>query len=135
MKVLCDDRRCFQKVWAGGPMMRHCGRYLVEAMKSTPGPRRGSVCAFREGSGGSKWMLLKSGPLWYIGGMPVQIGYCNGHNTKLNALGVSQGVRRSMWLATDAVLMSGTGAGCRAGRHLRYRRWRSCIFSSRGERL
>ena len=41
------------------------------------------------------------------GGMPIQIGYCNGHNTKLNALEYHRDSEINV-AATDAVLMLGS---------------------------
>lgn len=57
---------------------------LLEAMKDTPVPKDvvyvGSVKALEETEAAKEFAAR------FFGGMPIQLGYCNGHNTKLNAL-------------------------------------------------
>lgn len=58
---------------------------VCEAMKKTPCPEEGTVYKPSESE-------LEKLPIYnelqenFYGFMPMQIGYCNGHNTKLNAL-------------------------------------------------
>ena len=77
---------------------------ILEAMKSTPCPREvdygPSLKALEEAKG------AKETAASLFGGMPVQIGYCNGHNKKLNAFEYHRSSEINM-MATDAVFMLG----------------------------
>ena len=77
---------------------------LVEAMKSTPVPE-GVV--YEPGVEALETLPVakKISEVLY-GEMPIQIGYCNGHNTKLNALEYHRSSEINV-AATDAVLMLG----------------------------
>ena len=57
---------------------------ILEALKSTPCPD-GVVYVAREASLHAAPHAEEIGTALY-GGMPFQLGYCNGHNTKLNCL-------------------------------------------------
>lgn len=78
---------------------------LVEAMKKTPVPEgvvyEPSVKELEELDAFEKLSTV------VYGGMPIQIGYCNGHNTKLNALEYHRDSEINV-AATDAVLMLGS---------------------------
>lgn len=77
---------------------------LVKAMKNTPVPE-GVV--YEPGD-----QALEALPVYKVisdvcyGEMPIQIGYCNGHNSKLNALEYHRDSEINV-AATDAVLMLG----------------------------
>lgn len=80
---------------------------LLEAMKSTPIPEGteyiGSVPELEAVA--AKEVLERV----YYGELPIQIGYCNGHNTKLNAAEYHRSSEINV-AATDAVLILGLEA-------------------------
>ena len=77
---------------------------ILEAMKSTPCPREveyvPSLKALEEAKG------AKETAASLFGGMPVQIGYCNGNNHKLNAVEYHRNSEINI-PATDAVFIVG----------------------------
>ena len=77
---------------------------ILEAMKSTPCPREveyvPSLKALEEAKG------AKETAASLFGGMPVQIGYCNGHNKKLNAVEYHRNSEINV-AVTDLVLLIG----------------------------
>ncbi|MCI2048632.1 MAG: DUF4867 family protein [Lachnospiraceae bacterium] len=78
---------------------------LIEALKSRPMPK-GSVIyvpsdAELEATEGGKTMTRKG-----FGELPAQVGYCNGDNTKLNALEYHRSSEIN-YAATDCVLLLG----------------------------
>lgn len=77
---------------------------LAEAMKSTPMP---DGVVYEPGNEALEALPVakKISEVLY-GEMPIQIGYCNGHNTKLNALEYHRSSEINV-AATDAVLMLG----------------------------
>lgn len=77
---------------------------LVEAMKQTPVPEGVAY----EPSVEMLEALPVMGELTRVtyGGLPVQIGYCNGHNEKLNALEYHRNSEINV-AATDAILLLG----------------------------
>lgn len=103
MKILSVHDPAFQKY---GKVIRNVDLSgLVEALAHTPLPEgveyEPSVS------------LLEALPVMEelsrvsYGEMPIQIGYCNGHNTKLNALEYHRDSELNV-AATDAILMVGT---------------------------
>lgn len=77
---------------------------LVEAMKSTPVPE-GTVYEPSVAELESLPVMKALTDISY-GELPIQIGYCNGHNSKLNALEYHRNSEINV-AATDAVLMLG----------------------------
>lgn len=77
---------------------------LVEAMQTTPLPED----VVYEPSSAELEALPVMAELQTktYGEMPIQIGYCNGHNTKLNALEYHKGTEINV-AATDAILLLG----------------------------
>lgn len=77
---------------------------LVEALKSTPVPEE---VVYEPGVEALEALpVAKQISEVLYGEMPIQIGYCNGHNTKLNALEYHRSSEINV-AATDAVLMLG----------------------------
>lgn len=77
---------------------------LVEAMKSTPCP---DDVVYVPGDAKLEALsVAKEISEIVYGEMPVQIGYCNGHNNKLNALEYHRDSEINV-AATDAILMLG----------------------------
>jgi len=77
---------------------------LVEAMKKTPVPE---VVVYEPGVKELEALsVAKEISDVVYGEMPVQIGYCNGHNSKLNALEYHRDSEINV-AATDAILMLG----------------------------
>lgn len=77
---------------------------LVEAMKKTPVP---ADVVYVAGDPALEALKVAEDVSRVIyGEMPVQIGYCNGHNTKLNALEYHRDSEINV-AATDAILMLG----------------------------
>ena len=58
---------------------------LLAALSETPCPEEGTVYVASEGTLEALPVAQEIADRAY-GGMPVQLGYCNGHNTKLNCL-------------------------------------------------
>lgn len=77
---------------------------LVEAMKSTPCPDDVVYVAGDEKLEALKCAKAISDVVY--GEMPIQIGYCNGHNSLLNALEYHRDSEINV-AATDAILMLG----------------------------
>lgn len=77
---------------------------LVEAMKDTPVPE-GTVYEPSVAALEALPVMTELIDVAY-GEMPIQIGYCNGHNSKLNALEYHRNSEINV-AATDAVLMLG----------------------------
>ncbi len=77
---------------------------LVEAMKTTPVPE-GVVYepSVKELEALPVMQVLTH---VFYGEMPIQIGYCNGHNSRLNALEYHRSSEINV-MATDAILMLG----------------------------
>ncbi|TAH73699.1 MAG: DUF4867 family protein [Anaerolineaceae bacterium] len=77
---------------------------LLDALKKTPCPEEveyvASVSALEETS------TAKEIRKHYFGGMPIDIGYCNGHNWTLNGLEYHKDSELNI-AATDAVLLLG----------------------------
>lgn len=80
---------------------------LVEAMKSTPVPEdvvyEPCIEAFM------KLPVAAEIRRVFYGELPIQIGYCNGHNTKLNAVEYHRSSEINV-AATDAILLLGLEA-------------------------
>ena len=78
---------------------------LFEKMNATPVPDEGNVYVASdvELEKAEVFSLLESN---FYGGMPVQIGYCNGQNTKINALEYHRGEEINL-AATDLALFLG----------------------------
>ena len=77
---------------------------LVEALKSTPVPE--GVVYEPSVSSLEALPVMKALTDVAYGELPIQIGYCNGHNSKLNALEYHRNSEINV-AATDAVLMLG----------------------------
>lgn len=77
---------------------------LVEAMKDTPVPE--DVVYEPSVSKLEKLPLAKEIEERFYGELPIQIGYCNGHNVHLNAVEYHRSSEINV-AATDAVLMLG----------------------------
>lgn len=80
---------------------------LVEAMKTTPIPEdvvyEPCIKAFM------KLSIAEEVRRVFYGELPIQIGYCNGHNTKLNAVEYHRSSEINV-AATDAILLLGLEA-------------------------
>lgn len=102
MKILSVNDPAFRKY---GRVVRNVDvTELVEALKSTPVPEGVAY----EPSVSSLEALPVMNALTDVayGELPIQIGYCNGHNSKLNALEYHRNSEINV-AATDAVLMLG----------------------------
>lgn len=80
---------------------------LVEAMKKTPVTAGVEYVASVDAL--EKLDAAKEIEKVFYGEMPIQIGYCNGHNTKLNALEYHRSSEINV-AATDAILLVGLEA-------------------------
>lgn len=80
---------------------------LVEAMKKTPIPE--NVIYEPRIDEFMKLPVAKEISRVFYGELPIQIGYCNGHNTKLNAVEYHRSSEINV-AATDAVLLLGLEA-------------------------
>ena len=102
MKVLSVNDAAFKKY--GRVVTNVDFAELVEAMKKTPLPEgvvyEPSVAELEA------LPVMKALSETTYGEMPIQIGYCNGHNTKLNALEYHRDSEINV-AATDAILMLG----------------------------
>lgn len=102
MKILSVMDAAFQKY--GKVVTNVDFSALVEELKKTPVPEgvvyEPSVAALE-----ALPVMQELSAVTY-GEMPIQIGYCNGHNTKLNALEYHRDSEINV-AATDAVLMLG----------------------------
>jgi len=78
---------------------------LFEKMKSTPVPDEGNIYVASDNEL-EKLDIFKKLSSNYYGEMPVQIGYCNGQNTKINALEYHKGEEINL-AVTDLVLFLG----------------------------
>ena len=77
---------------------------LVEAMKKTPVPE---AVVYEPGVAELEALpVMQELSNVVYGEMPIQIGYCNGHNTKLNAVEYHRDSEINV-AATDAILMLG----------------------------
>lgn len=102
MKILSVNDPAFRKY---GKVVKNVDfTELVEAMKKTPVPE-GVVYEPSVSELESLPVKKALSDITY-GEMPVQIGYCNGHNTMLNALEYHRDSEINV-AATDAVLMLG----------------------------
>lgn len=102
MRILSVNDPAFRKY---GRVIRNVDvTELVEALKNTPVPEgvayEPSVSALEE------LPVMKALTDVAYGELPIQIGYCNGHNSKLNALEYHRSSEINV-AATDAVLMLG----------------------------
>lgn len=84
---------------------------LVEAMKKTPIPE--NVIYEPRIDEFMKLPVAKEISRVFYGELPIQIGYCNGHNTKLNAVEYHRSSEINV-AATDAVLLLGLEADVEA---------------------
>ena len=78
---------------------------LLEKMESTPLPKENNIYVASDEKL-EQLPLFKQLETNYYGGMPVQIGYCNGQNTKINALEYHKGEEINA-AATDLALFLG----------------------------
>jgi hypothetical protein len=78
---------------------------LFERMNATPVPEEGNVYVASDGEL-EKAAVFKELESNFYGEMPVQIGYCNGQNTKINALEYHRGEEINL-AATDLALFLG----------------------------
>lgn len=102
MKILSVNDPAFRKY---GKVVKNVDfTELVEAMKKTPVPE--GVVYEPSVSELESLPVKKALSDIAYGEMPVQIGYCNGHNTMLNALEYHRDSEINV-AATDAVLMLG----------------------------
>lgn len=102
MKILSVNDPAFKKY--GRVVTNVDFTELVEAMKKTPVPE-GVVYEPSVSELEVLPVMQKLSEIAY-GEMPIQIGYCNGHNTKLNALEYHRDSEINV-AATDAILMLG----------------------------
>ncbi len=102
MKILSVTDAAFQKY--GKVVTNVDFSALVEELKKTPVPE-GVVYEPSAAALEALPVMQELSALTY-GEMPIQIGYCNGHNTKLNALEYHRDSEINV-AATDAVLMLG----------------------------
>ena len=58
---------------------------LVRGLKATPIPKEGTIYVLSDAAL-EKLPVFQALSKWEFGGLPIQIGYCNGRNKKLNAL-------------------------------------------------
>lgn len=102
MKILSVSDSAFRKY---GRVVRNVDvTELVEALKSTPVPE--GVVYEPSVSSLEALPVMKALTDVAYGELPIQIGYCNGHNSKLNALEYHRNSEINV-AATDAVLMLG----------------------------
>ena len=102
MKVLSVNDPAFRKY---GRVVRNVDlTELVEALKNTPVPE--GVIYEPSVSSLEALPVMKALTDVVYGELPIQIGYCNGHNSKLNALEYHRNSEINV-AATDAVLMLG----------------------------
>ena len=80
---------------------------IVETMKNTPVPA--DVVYEPSVESLESLPVAKEIERVFYGEMPIQIGYCNGHNTKLNALEYHRSSEINL-AATDAILLVGLEA-------------------------
>lgn len=78
---------------------------LFEKMKDTPLPEEGNIYVASDGEL-EKLDIFEKLEKNYYGGMPVEIGYCNGQNTKINALEYHKGEEINL-AVTDLALFLG----------------------------
>lgn len=102
MKIYDVTDECFRKY---GKVVKNIDfSSLVEAMKQTPVPEdvvyEPRIEAFME------LPLAEEIRRVFYGELPIQIGYCNGYNTKLNAVEYHRSSEINV-AATDAVLLLG----------------------------
>lgn len=102
MKILSVNDAAFQKY--GRVVTNVDFKELIQAMKETPIPE-GVVYEPSVEALEALPVMQELSETTY-GEMPIQIGYCNGHNTKLNALEYHRDSEINV-AATDAVLMLG----------------------------
>lgn len=102
MKILSVNDAAFQKY--GRVVTNVDFTELVQEMKKTPVPEGVVYEPSVEALEALPVMQALSETAY--GEMPVQIGYCNGHNTKLNALEYHRDSEINV-AATDAILMLG----------------------------
>lgn len=102
MKVLSVNDAAFRKY--GRVVTNVDFTELVEEMKKTPVPEGVVYEPSVEALEALPVMQALSDTAY--GEMPIQIGYCNGHNTKLNALEYHRDSEINV-AATDAILMLG----------------------------
>lgn len=102
MKILSVSDPAFRKY---GRVVRNVDvTELVEALKSTPVPE--GVVYEPSIPSLEALPVMKALTDVAYGELPIQIGYCNGHNSKLNALEYHRNSEINV-AATDAVLMLG----------------------------
>ena len=102
MQILSVYDKAFQKY---GKVIKHIDfSELVKELEKTPVPEgvvyEPSVEALEGTSAMEAFMTI------YFGEMPVQIGYCNGHNSLLNAVEYHRSSEINV-AATDAILLVG----------------------------
>ena len=102
MQILSVYDKAFQKY---GKVIKHIDfSGLVKELEKTPVPEgvvyEPSVEALESTSAMEAFMTV------YFGEMPVQIGYCNGHNSLLNAVEYHRSSEINV-AATDAILLVG----------------------------
>lgn len=102
MKVLSVNDAAFQKY--GRVITNVDVTQLVQAMKETPVPE--DVVYEPSAAALEALPVMEELSQVVYGEMPIQIGYCNGHNTKLNALEYHRDSEINV-AATDAILMLG----------------------------
>lgn len=78
---------------------------LFEKMKDTPLPEEGNIYVASDGEL-EKLDIFEKLEKNYYGGMAVEIGYCNGQNTKINALEYHKGEEINL-AVTDLALFLG----------------------------
>lgn len=102
MKILSVNDPAFRKYGRIVNNVDFAG--LVEAMKDTPVPE--GVVYEPSISGLEALPVMQELSNVVYGEMPIQIGYCNGHNTKLNAVEYHRDSEINV-AATDAILILG----------------------------
>lgn len=77
---------------------------LAEIMAQTPCPENGTV--YKPGDSGLEALpVSKELSEGFFGGMPIQTGYCNGHNVKLNALEYHRSSEINIPVGGDIILL------------------------------
>lgn len=98
--IFSPEFRKYGEVFSAEPFSE-----LFEKMKSAPLPDEGNIYVASD-SELEKLDIFEKLEKNYYGGMPVEIGYCNGQNTKINALEYHKGEEINL-AVTDLVLFLG----------------------------
>ena len=100
LDIFSPEFKKYGEIYDGKPFSE-----LFEKMESTPLPTEGNIYVASD-EGLESLSIFEKLSRNYYGEMPVQIGYCNGQNTKINALEYHKGEEINL-AVTDLVLFLG----------------------------